>query len=159
MKNLKQNLSIVIFTILLFTGIFNQSNQLLAQNSGLVNIQSAKSFDETVETVNKLISKNGMMVLSTINQGKILSMTGLSLKATSLFVGNPQVGKKLFTADKGVGVAIPVRLNIYENTDGNTYVNYVKPSSQLSNFDNKKIQMIGGKLDEKLGMLTKMIAK
>ena len=80
------------------------------------------------------------MVLSEIDQGKILSMTGLSLKAQSLFVGNPQIGNKLFSANRAVAIAVAVRLNIYEGKDGKTYINYVKPSDQLNSFKEDEIQ-------------------
>ncbi len=100
-----------------------------------------------------------MMVLSVIKQGKILSMTGLSLKAVSLFVGNPQVGKKLFSANRGVGIAVPIRLNIYKNSDGKTYINFVNPSFQLRSFKNKRIRKIAMMLDQKLAKLTKMMSK
>jgi uncharacterized protein (DUF302 family) len=159
MKKLNLKLAAVIFSIVLFAGSFAQSGQLMAQDSGIVTIESKQSFDNTVDEAKKLVAKNGMMVLSTLDQGKILSMTGLSIKATSLFVGNPQVGNKLFSEDRGVGIAVPVRLNIYEGSDGKTYINYVKPSAQLSSFTNKKIQMIAQKLDGKLTMLTGMLAK
>lgn len=159
MKKLNLSLAAILVTTMLFLGSFAQSNQVLAQEPGFVTVQSKQSFDNTVKEIHKLVAKNGMMVLSTLNQGKILSMTGLSIEATSLFVGNPQVGNKLFSADRGVGVAVPVRLNVYEGADGKTYVNYVKPSAQLAPFNNKKIQMIAQKLDKKLAMLTGMLSK
>ncbi len=159
MKKINLNIFGILLTVILFSGTFLQSSQLFAENSGPVTVQSKQSFDNTIKEVRELVAKNGMMVLSELNQGKILSMTGLSINAISLFVGNPQVGNKLFSADRGVGVAIPVRLNIYEGSDGKTYVNYVKPTDQLVSFKNDKVQMIAQKLDQKLEMLTGMISK
>ena len=143
----------------LILGIMLSTGNLQAQNTELVTVQSGKDYDQTVETLRQMISKNDMMVMSEINQGKILSMTGLQLNATSLFVGNPNIGNKLFSADKGVGVAVPVRVNIYEAADGNTYINYVNPSQQLASFDNQQISKIGQMLDQKLNKLTSMLAK
>ncbi len=159
MKRFNISLAAFLFAVILFAGAFGQSSRLLAADNGIVTVQSKQSFDNTVQEIRELVSKNGMMVLSELNQGKVLSMTGLSINAISLFVGNPQVGNKLFSANHGVGIAVPVRLNIYEGTDGKTYVNYVKPSVQLASFKNDKIQMIAEKLDGKLAMLTGMISK
>ncbi len=144
---------------ILILGIILSTGSLQAQNKDLVTVQSRKNFDQTVEALRQMISKNDMMVMSEINQGKILSMTGLRLNATSLFVGNPNIGNKLFSADKGVGVAVPVRVNVYEASDGHTYINYVKPSQQLVSFDNQQISKIGQMLDQKLHKLTSMLAK
>ncbi len=139
--------------------ILSTGTTVQAQPADPVTVQSGEDFDQTVETLRQLVSKNDMMVMSEINQGKILSMTGLQLNATSLFVGNPNIGNKLFSADRGVGVAVPVRVNIYEATDGNTYINYVKPSQQLASFNNEQISKIGQMLDENLAKLTSMLAQ
>ena len=157
----KLNLSLItgLMLITFFAATFSNSNMVFAENTGVVTVQSNKSFDNTVKAIHKMVAGNGMMVLSKINQGKILSMTGLSVKAISLFIGNPHIGNKLFSANHGVGIAVPIRLNIYEGDNGKTYVSYVKPSEQLSGFKNKKIEMIAQKLDKKLAMLTGMLSK
>ncbi len=144
---------------LLFSFIIMNPGSLFAQGSGLVRVQSKQPFEKTINEVKKMVSSSGMMVLSEINQGKILSMTGININAESLFIGNPQIGNKLFSADRGVGIAIPVRLNIYEGSDGNTYVSYVKPTVQLASFKNEKVQKIAQMLDGKLGKLTGMLSK
>ncbi|MEJ2615695.1 MAG: DUF302 domain-containing protein [Ignavibacteriaceae bacterium] len=159
MKKLNLSLAAVFFSIILMAGTFPRSGEVFAEGTSPVTVQSKQSFDNTVSEIRTMVKKNGMMVLSEINQGKILSMTGLSVKAVSLFVGNPQIGNKLFSADHAVGLAVPVRLNVYEGTDGKTYINYVKPSDQLGSFNNKEIQMIAQKLDQKLAMLTGMLSK
>ncbi len=140
------------FVITLFS--FQQAN---AQNQ-LVTVKSSKSFDATIEGIKKAVAGNGMMVLAEINHGKILSMTGLSINAESLFIGNPNVGKDAFTDNKAVGLAIPIRLNVYEE-NGATYINYFTPSSELGNFKGAKVKMIGQEMDKKVGMLTGMVAK
>ncbi len=144
--------------VLLFLSTITQANLLFAEETGLVEVQSKMSFDKTVEELRKMVAKNGMMVLSELNQGKILSMAGLEINAISLFVGNPNIGNKLFSADRGVGVAIPARINIYENSDGKTYVNYFPLSKQLAGYKNEEIQKIATMLDEKLAKLTGMLS-
>lgn len=159
MKNRNLFVAMLVVVTIMFAGVIGNSGSLYAQDNGVVTVQSQKSFSGTIDEAKKLIAKNGMMVLSEINQGKILSMTGIDVKGTSLFVGNPQVGNKLFSADRGAGLVVPVRLNIYEGKDGKTYVNYVKPSFQFETFKNNKINKIAKMLDQKLGMLTGMLSK
>ncbi len=158
----KINVSRIAATLLLALLVavsFSQTTPAYAQESGLVTVQSKMPFNKTVSSLKKMIAKNGMMVLSELNQGKVMAMTGLKMNDVSLFVGNPTVGHKLFSADRGVGVAVPIRVNIYENTNGHTYVSYVKPSDQLAPFHNKKVDMIANMLDQKLSMMTGMISK
>ena len=147
--SLKTVLSLIIVALL----SLQQTN---AQK--LVTIKSAHSFDETVDGIKKGVADNGMMVLAEINHGKILSMTGLSINGESLFIGNPNVGKDLFSDNKAVGLAVPIRINIYDD-NGTTYINYFTPSSELANFKGDKVKMISQELDKKVAMLPGMFAK
>jgi uncharacterized protein (DUF302 family) len=132
---------------------------IYGQDNGVVSVTSKYSFDKTESQIRHLVSQNGMMVLSQLNQGKIMSMSGVSLKDISLFVGNPKVGKKLFTQDAGVGLVVPIRINIYDGKDGKTHVNYIKPSSNLAYFNNDQINNVAKMLDQKLSKLTGMISE
>lgn len=143
---------VALFAVSLFS--FQQANA----QSNLVTVKSAKSFDATVSGIKKGVADAGMMVLSEINHGKILSMTGLSINAESLFIGNPNVGKQAFSDNMAVGLAIPLRVNVYEE-NGTTYINYFTPSSELGNFKGDKVKMIGQELDKKISMLTTMVTK
>ena len=53
-----------------------------------VTVDSNKSFDDVSKAVKSLVAKNGMMVMAEVNQGKMLSMTGISLKATLFVIGS-----------------------------------------------------------------------
>jgi uncharacterized protein (DUF302 family) len=124
-----------------------------------VTVASAKSFEQVSDALKSLVAKNGMMVMAQVDQGKMLSMTGLSLKATVYLVGNPTVGKQLFEQNHAVGLYIPLRISVYVDTDGKTYVEYDKPSALLGQFKNEKIAMIAQMLDEKIAGLATMSAQ
>jgi uncharacterized protein (DUF302 family) len=121
-----------------------------------VTVASNKSFEQVSEAVKALVAKNGMMVMAEVNQGKMLSMTGLSLNATLYLVGNPTVGKQLFEQNHSVGLYVPLRVFVYSDQNGKTYVSYDKPSTLLAQFHNEKISMIGQMLDQKLDGLATM---
>lgn len=127
-------------------------------NGDRVTIESNKSFEEVSGAVKSLVAKNGMMVMAEVNQGKMLSMTGLSLKATLFIVGNPTVGKQLFEQDHGVGLYVPLRLFVYADAAGKTFVSYDRPSALLGQFQNEKIGMVAQMLDQKLEGLASMAA-
>ena len=160
MKSIKlRNIFSALVLAVFILGAFADSSPAYAAENSLVTVSTKAPFAKTVATFRKMVAKNGMMVLSELNQGKILSMTGLKLNAVTLFVGNPNIGKKLFSANHGVGVAVPVRINIYEGADGKTYINYVKPSAQLASFNNEVIRKVAGMLDMKLAKLTSMLSQ
>ncbi len=117
------------------------------------------SVDEALASLTKMVADNGMMVMGELHQGKVLKMTGLTVKSESVFVGNPTIGKKLFSANPGAGLAVPVRVNIYEDSKGQTVVSYVPLSQQLSGFNNPEIDKVAGMVDGKLAKMVNMMAK
>lgn len=123
-----------------------------------VTVSSDKSFEDVTSAVKSLVAKNGMMVMAEVNQGKMLSMTGLRLKATLFVVGNPTVGKQLFEQDHSVGLYVPLRLFVYTDASGKTFVSYDRPSALLAQFQNEKIGMVAQMLDQKLDGLATMAA-
>jgi uncharacterized protein (DUF302 family) len=156
MKTNQLKFPALLFAVMLMAGILGFSKSIQAQSIKPVTVKSSKSFDETIDAIKKAVSGGGMMVLSEINQGKIMEMSGMKMNAESLFIGNPTVGKQAFDADPSVGLAIPVRINVYES-NGVTYINYFKPSNLFPS-GNKKLKMIGETLDGKLAMMLKMVA-
>lgn len=122
-------------------------------------VESGKSFDEVTKAVKNLVAKNGMMVLAEVDHGKVLSMTGMKLNARLFLVGNPMVGKQLFEQSHAVGLYIPIRVAVFTDASGKTFVEYDKPSSLLSQFSDEKIGMVAKMLDEKIGGLANMAAQ
>lgn len=124
-----------------------------------VTVDSNKSFDQVNEAVKSLVAKNGMMIMAQVDQGKMLSMTGLKLNATLYLIGNPVVGKQLFEQNHAVGLYVPLRLFVFGDENGKTHLAYDKPSSLLSQFSNGKIDMVGQMLDQKIEGLATMAAQ
>ncbi len=148
---------LALMMVFMVTSVFG-ATKTRAQQTKLITVKSTKSFNATVEGIKKGVANAGMMVLAEIDQDKILSMTGLTINAKSLFIGNPTVGKTAFSDNPAVGLAIPIRINVYEK-HGVTYINYFEPSSQLGFFKGEKVKMIGQKMDKKVAMLTGMFSK
>ncbi len=147
------------FTVLGLSAIPARAQAQKTFSADRVSVPSGKSFEEVTEAVKSLVAKNGMMVMAQVDQGKMLSMTGLSLKATLFLVGNPNVGKQLFHENHGVGLYVPLRLFVYADESGKTHIAYDKPSSLLGQFENQKVSMVAQMLDEKIHGLATMAAQ
>lgn len=151
--------SIGFFGAGLLGGIIFLMQPAIGQAASVVNVATHQSFNSTVANLKKAVSSNGMMVMGTINQGKMLSMTGIKLKSESLFVGSPMMAKKLFSSEPGAGVAVPVRVTIYVAGNGKTYASYTPPSELLEGTGNKMAVKMGKMLDQKIGMLVKELGQ
>lgn len=117
------------------------------------------SVDDAIGQLKKLVAGGGMMVMGELHQGKVLSMTGLKLSSETIFVGSPTIGKDLFSAEPGVGLVVPIRVNVYADAQGQTVVSYIPPSEQLSAFHDAKVDMIAKMLDENFQKMVGMLAK
>ncbi len=126
---------------------------------GGVAVRTSGSVQDTLGTIKKMVAANGMMVMGELHQGQVLKMTGLNVESESIFVGNPTVGKKLFSAEPGAGVAVPIRINVYRDSDGGTVVRYVPPSHQLGSFKSVKVKMVAAMLDDKLKKMVSMLPR
>lgn len=145
--------SLLAVGVIVLGGLFAQAAR--AQETRAT-VESTHSYEQTIDNLKAAVGHGGMMVMAQVDQGNMLSMTGLSLKATLFLVGNPTVGKKLFEQDHGVGLYVPLRVFVYEDKDGKTYVSYDKPSALLKQFNNPQIDMVAGMLDQKVQGLAQM---
>jgi uncharacterized protein (DUF302 family) len=145
-----------LFSLLMATVVAGMLALPATAQDGHVTVPSQKSFDQTVNQLKSAVSQGGMMVMGEVNQGNMLAMTGLKLKATLFLVGNPTVGKKIFEQDPAAGLYVPLRVFVYEGKDGKTYVSYDKATSLLSPLNNKDVTMTAGMLDQKLEGLAQM---
>lgn len=152
----------LVFGVLLSTAAIYPALAADTQSSftgDQITVASDKPFDQVSDAIKSLVAKNGMMVMAEVNQGKMLSMTGLRLNATLYLIGNPTVGKQLFEQNHGVGLYVPLRVFVYDDQSGKTHISYDKPSTLLSQYHNEKLTMIGQMLDEKLQGLATMAAQ
>lgn len=154
----KTRLSLVIMTAVLVMG-FPFSSGAANSSEGVIQVNVKGSVPDAVDRLKKLVADNDMMVMGELHQGKVLSMTGISLQSESVFVGSPTVGKKLFSAEPGAGVVVPVRINLYADKQGKTVVIYTKPYTVLHTFGNAEVDKVASMLDMKLHDMVQMLAK
>jgi uncharacterized protein (DUF302 family) len=97
--------------------------------SPVVQVTAKGSVEHVVGQLRKMVASKGMMVM----------------------------GELLFSADPGVGVAVPVRINVFRDAQGKTVVSYVPPSVLLRGFHNGKIDQVAQMLDDNLHSMVRML--
>ncbi len=142
----------------------HSSGQWAGQSAGqsvggsFVTVKSTHNYAATVNSLQRAIKSNGLMVMGRVNQKAILSMTGLHLEgAESFLVGNPRVGKKLFSMNPAVAAVVPSRISVWANK-GTTYIGYFKPSALMGAIS-PRLAMPGKMLDKKFHMIVWDAAK
>lgn len=157
-RSQSRRVALMAITVAAVAGLAGTAHAAQPHGPG-VQVVAKGSVGQVVDRLKKMVADGGMMVMGELHQGKVLSMTGLKVQSESLFVGNPTVGKKLFSAEPGVGLVVPVRINVYQDAEGRTVVSYVPPSEQLAGFGNETVNKIATMLDHKLANMVGMLKK
>lgn len=83
---------------------------------GIVKVESAYGFDETVDRLKKNIAGKGIMFFMAIDQAELAAGTDVELPPSTLLVfGNPPLGIQFLTANPNAGLDWPVRLLVSED--------------------------------------------
>lgn len=143
----------VAFATLCIAGITAFAAPAFAQPSGrdFVSVRSSHGYAQTVRTLQSDIKSNGLMILGQVNQGRIMSMTGMSLQARSFFVGNPRVGKMMFMKTPAAAAVVPSRITVWAR-HGSVYISYFKPSALMGAIEHG-LTKPGHMLDMKFGKI------
>jgi uncharacterized protein (DUF302 family) len=96
--------------------------------------------------------KSGFMQFLLVDHGAWLPHVGINGKKARMYtIGNPLIAETMLKHDLRVGLNVPVRLLIYENsTDGTVRLAYDLPSSLMSRLKNEDVTTAARKLDAKL---------
>lgn len=155
----KRNWSILVLVLATMAfGLVPVSAPAQSAGKDFVMVKSLQSYSATVDSLQRSIKSNGLMVMGNVNQKAILSMTGLKLEgAESFLVGNPRVGKELFGINPAVASVIPSRISVWAD-HGTTYVGYFKPSAMLGMISSQLVNS-GTMLDEKFEKIVQEATK
>lgn len=96
---------------------------------------------------------SGFMLFGTQNHGALLRLAGQKRKAIQYVVGNPLFALQITRHDIGASLYAPLRALIYEDEQGQTCVEYDRPSSLFGQFGDDRISPTAVMLDRKLEAL------
>ena len=123
--------------------------KLLAASSG------AHDFETRVRSFE---GASGFMRFLDIDHGVWLSHVGLPARCKLYILGNPLIARTMLEHDLGVGLNVPVRIMIYEDSaTGKTRLAYDLPSSLMARLHNQKVTAAARRLDEKLAALARAV--
>jgi len=95
---------------------------------GLVTIPSHHSVDETLERLDGLIRAAGATVFALVDHNGEAAKVGMPMRPTKLLTfGNPNAGTPLMIASPGVAIDLPLKILVWEDTDGAVWLSYNSP--------------------------------
>jgi uncharacterized protein (DUF302 family) len=103
--------------------------------------------------IEAMVGPSGFMLFATHNHGALLRLAGQKHKAVQYIVGNPLFALQMTQHDIRASLYAPLRILVYENDQGNTSVEYDRPSSLFGQFGNDRIGPTSAMLDKKMEAL------
>lgn len=94
-----------------------------------VTVKSKYSHAKTVDLLEKAIASKKLTLFTKIEHHLGAKKVGLELRPTSLIIfGNPKVGTPIMLENQMAGLTLPMKLLVYDDPAGTTYVAYNKPT-------------------------------
>ncbi|MBI3809023.1 MAG: DUF302 domain-containing protein [Nitrospirae bacterium] len=138
-------ISLLAFALVLGAGIVPS---MAADTERTVEKVSGSPFQATVQQLEAAVKANRLMIVGQMNHQNMLTMMNMKIKGSQTFeVFHPQYGKILFENEPAAGIAIPLRLYVYERADGKTIVTYYMPSAAFAPFKHPELDKLGKTLD------------
>ncbi len=144
-----------IFAIAL---LFILSYQVYGQDE-FKKLKSNNSVAATVAKLSTVLGEKGMNIFATIDHQKGAVGAGLELRPTTLVIfGNPKVGTKLMQCDQKVGASLPLKMLIWLDEDGSTWIGYWSTTSLDSMYNLDACQEVLEKVKNAMSNFAKAAA-
>jgi len=101
----------------------------------------------------------GFMIYSRMDVTALMAGSQSGWKCTEYLMGNHTIAERMLRHDPAVMLHAPLRVVIYADQDGDTYLAVDQPSALFASYNNPAITDVGNYLDELLaGLLRKLNA-
>src|SRR6516225_8298177 len=96
---------------------------------GLTSIQSRFAPKETMDRLESEIRAHGLNVFARIDHAAGAAEVGLTLRPTELIIfGNARGGTPLMQSVQTVGIDLPLKALVWQDTAGKTWISYNEPN-------------------------------
>jgi uncharacterized protein (DUF302 family) len=96
--------------------------------NGIVDIASSHSVDEVVEKLKAILSAKGVMLFALVDHSGEAAKAGMTMRPTKLLIfGSPKAGTPLMLAAPSIAIDLPLKILVWEDSDGKTWVSYNAP--------------------------------
>ena len=99
-----------------------------AIDTGITRITSQHSVTTTLERLESLLKERGVMVFARIDFSGDAARAGLTMRPEQMLIfGNPKAGTPLMQSAPAVGLDLPLKALVWQDTSGQTQVAYNDP--------------------------------
>ena len=94
-------------------------------DTGIVNIASKHSVDQTVEKLEEILKAKGVKLFALVDHSGEAAKAGMQMRPTKLLIfGNPKGGTPLMIASPSIAIDLPLKILVWEDGNGKVWVSY-----------------------------------
>jgi uncharacterized protein (DUF302 family) len=138
---------LAVSAALLATGVSLPPGRLAAQD-GRVTTTSRIPFARVAEALEKAIADQKMALVCHANAQRGAAGRGVAIRGNQvMMVFRNDFAVRLLGADPEAGFEAPIRIYLYENSDGTATVSYVPPTVVFARYTHPAVQAVARELD------------
>ena len=98
------------------------------KESGLIDIPSNHSVEETVEKLKGILQAKGITLFALVDHSGEAGKAGMQMRPTKLLIfGNPKAGTPVMLAAPSSAIDLPLKILIWEDAQEKVWVTYNSP--------------------------------
>src|SRR5215472_8814357 len=107
----------------------NEISMAPAVTTGIVDIPSNHSVDETVEKLKGILQAGGATLFALVDHSGEAAKAGMTMRPTKLLIfGNPKAGTPVMLTAPHSALDLPLKILIWEDAQGKVWVTYNSPA-------------------------------
>ena len=100
----------------------------MANQTGLVQVSSRYSVDETLQRLQSAFAEKGLHVFAIVDHSGEAEKVGLKMRPTKVLIfGSPKAGTPLMVAAPSLAIDLPLKALVAEDANGSVSVTYNSP--------------------------------
>src|SRR5262249_15737342 len=118
-----------ILTIFLLTAVVCVWGVQAMAADGLITLRSSHGPKDTMNRLEAEVKAKGMTVFARVDHAVGAAEVGLSLRPTGVLIsGNAKAGTPLMQAEQAIGIDLPLKALVWQDSSGATWLSYNDPS-------------------------------
>lgn len=98
-------------------------------NSGIIEIPSNQSIDQTVEALKNILAAKGVTLFALVDHSGEAQKVGMIMPPTKLLIfGSPKAGTPIMLAAPSSALDLPLKILVREDTNGKVWISYNSPA-------------------------------
>lgn len=100
----------------------------LSGNSGVIEIPSNHTFNETVDRLKEILEAKGVTLFALVDHSGEAEKAGMKMPPTKLLIfGSPKAGTPVMLAAPSSAIDLPLKILIRQTAEGKVWISYNSP--------------------------------